>query len=118
MAKRVASDLHNNGKGLSVTISADTQRFQAAWRKVAVTIAGDPFSEHHEGERRRKRKHDGRWAKVDRGAVLPLKWKAARKRKQLGAGETLTEAMAHTQMVMEVFGRVMADGIARGIASE
>lgn len=75
-------------------------------------VAGDPWPAHHNGWRLRQRRHDGRWQKVGRGAMLPPKWKAGRKRKRLGAGEALQQTLAPSQAAIEQFGRDVAAAIA------
>lgn len=93
-----------------------SRQWRDAWGRamgpVLRVVAGDPWPAHHNGGQLRQRRHDGRWAKVDRGAMLPPKWKAARKRKRMGAGEALQQTLAPSQAAIEQFGRDVAAAIA------
>lgn len=91
------------------------ESWQRAMGRVMRVVAGDPWPAHHNGGRLRQRRHDGRWQKVGRGAMLPPKWKAARKRKRLGTGEMFAaqvqRAVAPYQVAIEQFGQTVADSV-------
>lgn len=102
----------------SQVVAADvaSRQWRDSWQRamgpVMRVVAGDPWPAHHDGGQLRRRRHDGRWQKVDRMAVLPPKWKAARKRKRMGAGEALQQTLAPSQAAIEQFGRDVAAAIA------
>lgn len=74
--------------------------FAQALRPLAVALAGDPYPAHHDGRRLRRRRHDGRLPRLDRGAMLPPHWKAARKRKRAGAMENIERLGLEVSTVM------------------
>lgn len=97
-----------------------SRQWRESWQRVMGRVlrvaAGDPWPAHHNGGQLRQRRHDGCWQKVGRGAMLPPKWKAGRKRKRLGPGEFLAvqlqRAVAPNQVAIEQFGRTVTDSVA------
>ena len=67
---------------------------------VARTLWGEPWATHHEGRRWRRRRHDGRWAKLDKRSRLPPHWQAARRRKDGGAIDKIDK---YGRLLEEVF---------------
>lgn len=74
--------------------------FAQALRSLAVAIAGDPYPAHYDGGRLRRRRHDGRLPRLARGVMLPPHWKAARKRKRVGAMENIERFGLEVSTVM------------------
>lgn len=68
----------------------------------------DLMPAHHDGKRLRRRRHDGRWQKVERRAVLPPKWRAMQKARGL-------HPFISSLAIMNFIGQQYLDGLVAGL---